>query len=72
MQRHSLKSENDLFQIEIEAMLTPQVRGYLKKLVLDNVDKHFDQKIYDEVQKELPSKRKVNRLVRSKMREFLG
>ena len=37
-----------LFAVELEAMMTPQVRQYFKDLIVNSVDNFFDPKIYQE------------------------
>jgi hypothetical protein len=68
--KYGLKSDNELFAVQLEAMLTPNVRGYLKRLVLRNIDKHFDQDIYNQVQSERPSAEEINAQVRTKVSDF--
>jgi hypothetical protein len=68
--KYGLKSDNDLFAVELEAMLTPGVRTYVKQLVLRNIDKYFDQDIYEKIQSERPSNEKINAQVRTKIDNF--
>lgn len=68
--KYGLKSDSDLFQVELEAMLTPGVRTYLKNLVLRNIDKYFSKKIYETVQSQRPSNEDINAQVRTKLDNF--
>ena len=51
-------------------MLTPGVRTYVKQLVLRNIDKYFDQDIYERVQSERPSNEEIKAQVRTKIADF--
>lgn len=68
--KYGLKSDNELFAVQLEAMLTPKVRTYLKRLVHRNVDRHFDQNIFKQVQSERPSNEEINAQVRTKIDNF--
>jgi hypothetical protein len=65
-----LKSDDELFAVQLEAMLTPKVRTYLKSLVHWHIDKHFNQDIYKQVQSERPSNEDINAQVRTKIDDF--
>jgi hypothetical protein len=69
--KYGLKSDDELFAVQLEAMLVPNVRGYLKKLLLDEIDKLFDQDIYERAQAEKPRPQEIEALVLTKMRKFL-
>jgi hypothetical protein len=68
--KYGLKSDDELFAVELEAMLTPGVRNYLKRLVLRNIDRYFDQDTYERVQSERPSNEEINAQVRTKIDNF--
>lgn len=69
--KYNLKSDSNLFAIQLEAMQTPNVRGFLKTLVLHSVDQFFDQDIYNQVQSEKPKPSAINALVRTQILTLL-
>ena len=72
--KYNLKSDDELFAVQLEAMQTPQVRSYLKRLVLDSVDQFFSQYIFERVQSDVeivPTPAKINGLVRTRLLSFL-
>lgn len=60
------------FAIQLEAMQTANVRGYLKQLVIDSIDQFFDQDTYDKIQSEIPRPSEINALVRTQIQILLG
>jgi hypothetical protein len=71
MTKFNLKSEDELFAIQLEAMQSQKVREYFRKLVQDSVDKYFDNDIYKQVLADLPSREKINKRVRKQLNELL-
>ena len=65
-----MKSDDEPFAVQLEAMLTPKVRTYLKSLVHRHIDKHFNQDIYKQVQSERPNNEEINTQVRTKIDDF--
>jgi hypothetical protein len=68
--RYGLKSDDELFAVQLEAMFTPSVRSYTKNLLIGNIDQYFDNDIYERVQAERPAQSKVDGLVLSKIKEL--
>lgn len=68
--RHNLTSDNQLFQIELEALQTPQARDEFKRLVLESIDQFFEDDIYREVLLEHP-RVKIKGLVYKKIKSLL-
>jgi hypothetical protein len=68
--RYGLKSDDELFAVQLEAMFTPSVRSYTKNLLIDNIDQYYDNDIYERVQAERPTQSEVDGLVLSKIREL--
>jgi hypothetical protein len=68
-QRWGLKSDDELFAVELEAMLTPDVRTYIKELILGNIDRLFSQALYRRAQAKKPSPEEIDALVRSMVEE---
>ena len=56
-----------LFAIQLEAMQTPKVRAYLKRLVLKAIDRLFDKGIYQQIQDGKPTPAQIKGLVRSQI-----
>jgi hypothetical protein len=57
-----------------DLMQTPEVRSYLKQLVLDSVDRFFSQDIYEMVRSDVeivPTPAKIDGLVRTQLLVFL-
>lgn len=52
-----------LFAVELEAMQTPDVRGYLRSLLRDTIEDLFDNDVYENAQKEKPEPKEMNGLV---------
>jgi hypothetical protein len=67
----NLNSDDELFAVQLEAMLTPKVRSHFKRMLLHEIDKLFDQDIYIIAQAEKPSPRQIDSLVLSKIRRLL-
>ena len=59
-----------LFAVELEAMQTPDVRGYLRSLLRDTIEELFDNDAYENAQKKKPSAKKINRLVLTEINEL--
>ena len=68
--RYGLKSDNELFAVQLEAMFTPSVRTHMKNLLMNIIDRFFDNRIYQEVQSKKPEQTEVNGLVLSRIREL--
>jgi hypothetical protein len=69
-ERYGLQSDDELFAVQLEAMFTPSNRTYMKNILLYFIDKHFDDRIYEQVQSKKPEQNEVKSLVLSKIREF--
>jgi hypothetical protein len=69
--KYNLKSDNELYAIQLEAMQTPNVRRFLKMLVLRSIDQFFDHGIYDQVLFERPKPAEINALVRTQILNLL-
>jgi hypothetical protein len=59
-----------LFAVELEAMQTPEVRGYLRSLLRDTIEDLFDNDAYKKAQKEKPKPKQTNRLVLTDINEL--
>lgn len=70
MKKYQLKSESELFAIQLEAMQTPKVRGYLKTLVQSSVDQYFDEDIHKLVIAE-HSPKKIGEIVYNEVYQLL-
>jgi hypothetical protein len=68
--RYGLKSDDELFAVQLEAMFTPSVRTHMKNLLINIIDRLFDNRIYQQVQSKKPEQTEVNGLVLSKIREL--
>jgi hypothetical protein len=68
--RYGLKSDDELFAVQLEAMFTPSVRTHMKNLLINIIDRLFDNRIYQQVQSKKPEQTEVNGLVLSRIREL--
>jgi hypothetical protein len=68
--RYGLKSDDELFAVQLEAMFTPRNRTYMKNILLYFIDKYFDDRIYEQVQSKKPEQTEIDGLVLSKIRKL--
>jgi hypothetical protein len=70
MEKYDLESEDDLFQIEVDALeaIAPE---QFRALVLQSVDEFFDKRIYRQVLNSAPTKEDLNRLAIAKTKDLL-
>jgi hypothetical protein len=68
--RYGLKSDDELFAVQLEAMFTPSVRTHMKNLLINIIDRFFDIHVYEQVQSGKPEQTEVNDLVLAKTREL--
>jgi hypothetical protein len=71
MQKYNLKSEEDLFQIEVDALEAIAPTEF-KTLVHESVDEFFDKVIYQDVLNNSPTEQDLNKLTLSKTRDLLA
>jgi hypothetical protein len=71
MTRFGLKSEEDLFAIQLEAMQSPRVREYFRKLIQASVDKYFDPTLYKQVLSDRPSSEQIKKHVCKQLNNLL-
>ena len=71
MENYDLESEDDLFQIEVDA-LEAIAPTQFRTLVLQSVDEFFDEEIYQDVLKDTPTKQDLNELAKSRTEELLA
>ena len=68
--RYVKHDPEQLFAVELEAMQTPGVRGYLRSLLRDTIEELFDNDAYEDAQKKKPGAKKINRLVLTEVNEL--
>lgn len=68
--KYGLKSDDELFAVQLEAMFTPSVRTHMKNLLIDRIDRLFDNRIYEQAQSKKPEQTEVKGLVLSKIRKL--
>jgi hypothetical protein len=68
--RYGLKSDDELFAVQLEAMFTPSVRTHMKNQLISTIDRLFDNRTYEQVQSSKPDQSEVDSLVLSKIREL--
>jgi hypothetical protein len=71
MKKYGLKDEDDLFQIEVDALeaIAPE---QFRNLVLQSVDEFFDEQIYRQVLNISPRKENLNTLAITKTKKLLA
>jgi hypothetical protein len=71
MEKYNLKNEDDLFQIEVDALeaIAPEE---FRDLVLQSVDEFFDDDIYQQVLDETPTEKELDEIAIKKTRELLA
>jgi Protein of unknown function C-terminus (DUF2399) len=71
MEKYDLDNEDDLFQIEVDALeaIAPE---RFRELVLQSVDEFFDKRIYRQVLNTSPTKENLNRLAITKTKNLLA